>query len=119
VNLPPERVFPIFFGVWIVLCLASWSFFFFNRNAALKRKVLPPFVVFVGILFLAFTALMGLAREPFFFVVMFPAVAVISYLNIRNTQFCDACGRTVLSRNPFFRANFCPKCGAALNAKTD
>ena len=117
-NLPPERIFPIFFGVWIVLGIASAAFFFLNHNAALKRKVFPPFVIFIGVLFLAFVILMGFARDRFFFVVMVPFVALITFLNIRSTRFCDACGKTLVSQNPFSRRKFCSKCGADLDAQS-
>jgi hypothetical protein len=118
-NLEPEQIFPIFFGVWVVLGISASAFFFFNRNAALKRKIHPPFTIFVGILFLGFCALMGFAREPFFFIVMLPMVALITFLNIRNIRFCDAFGRTIFTQNPFSRPRFCAKCGADLDAKTD
>lgn len=45
-----EQIFPVFFGAWIVLGLFSIGFFFLNKNAQLKRKVWPPFVIATGIL---------------------------------------------------------------------
>jgi hypothetical protein len=43
-----------------------------------------------------------------------PAVAIISYMNIRMTRFCESCGRT-LHRQPLFsKPRFCSHCGAAL-----
>ncbi|MGD9636839.1 MAG: hypothetical protein AB7G28_16450 [Pirellulales bacterium] len=111
-----ETIFPIFFGVWLVLGISSAAFFYFNRNATLKRKVFPPFVIFVGVLFLTFAGLMGPAREPFFLVVIIPFVALITFVNIRNTRFCDACGKTLVSQNPFTRPKFCSSCGADLDA---
>jgi hypothetical protein len=116
--MKPEEIFPIFFGVWIVLGISSAAFFFLNRNAALKRKVFPPFVIFIGVLFLTFGGLMGFAREPFFFLLMVPFVALITFVNIRNTRFCDTCGKTLISQNPFLRPKFCSSCGADLDAVT-
>lgn len=108
-----QRVFPIFFGVWIVLGLISAGFFFFNNNAALKRKVFPPFVIGVGVLFLAFVALMGFPAGMFFIIV--PAIVLITFLNLRSTRFCNACGKTLINQNFLSAPKFCSKCGAALD----
>lgn len=113
---PPVPIFAIFIAVWVVLGVASAAFFFLNHDAALKRKVHPPFVIFVGVLFLVFVALMGFAHDAFFYVVMVPGVAVISYLNIRNTRFCTTCGKTLYTQNPFTRPHFCTQCGTNLDA---
>lgn len=113
-----ERVFPIFFGVWIVLGVFSAAFFFLNNNAALKRKVHPPFVIGIGVLFIIFGVLMGFGRDAFFFIVIVPAVAVITILNLRNTKFCGSCGKTLISQNPFTPPKFCSKCGTSLDNET-
>ena len=107
-----DQVFPVFFGVWIVLGIFSTGFFYLNKNAALKRKVWPPFISAVGILFLGFTWAMGVPAGTFFFAV--PAVALITLLNLRTVTFCNSCGATLRSQNPFSRPAFCSKCGAKL-----
>jgi hypothetical protein len=107
-----DQVFPVFFGVWVVLGLFSAGFFFLNKNAALKRKVWPPFLVATGMLFLGFMWAMGLPAEAFFLAV--PAVALITLLNLRAVRFCNSCGATLMSQNPFTRPTFCSKCGAKL-----
>ena len=114
-----ERVFPIFIGVWIVLGIGSTAFFFLNNNAALKRKVHPPFVIGVGILFLAFVVLMGMARDAFFYCIFVPGIVLITLMNLRNTKFCDTCGKTLINQNPFVRPRFCSKCGASLEDATE
>lgn len=110
-----DRIFPIFFGVWIVLGIFSTVFFLFNKNAQLKRKVWAPFGIFVGILFLTFLALMEAPREMFFIAV--PMLILITIVNIRNVKFCDNCGKTVMSQNPFSPSKFCPQCGASLDTQ--
>jgi hypothetical protein len=67
----------------------------------------------VGVLFLTFVALMDFPRP--FFLFLIPAVALMTFLNLRNTKFCDACGKTLINQNPFSPPAFCSKCGAALN----
>jgi hypothetical protein len=108
----PNEIFPIFFGVWVVLGLFSAGFFFLNKNAALKRKVWPPFVIATGVLFVGFTMVMGFPSSMLFVVV--PAVALITFLNLRAVQFCNSCGATIMSQNPLSKPSFCSKCGAAL-----
>ena len=104
------NIFPIFFSTWIVLGLGSFAFFYFNRDAALKRKVLPVVIVSTGILFLGFLWLMGLRGEAMYIAV--PAVILISLLNLRGTKFCDSCGRTLYNQWPFSEVELCPKCGS-------
>ena len=107
-----ERVFPIFFVVWVLLGVFSSAFFYFNTNEALKRKVWPAFGVGVGLVFLGFAWLLGF--PPHVFVIMGPAVALATYLNLRAVKFCSACGKTLFNQNPFSPAKFCSRCGAPL-----
>jgi hypothetical protein len=109
-----ERVFPIFIGVWVVLGIASAAFFFLNNNAALKRKVHPPFVIGVSILFLGFVLLMGTPRDPFFYCFFVPGIVLITLMNLRNVKFCNTCGKTLINQNPFASPRFCSRCGASL-----
>ena len=107
------HIFPIFFGTWIVLGLGSFSFFYFNKNAELKRKVLPVMVISTGILFLGFMWLMGFRGNAMYMAV--PAVILFSILNLQGTKFCDSCGRTLFNQGPFSKIEFCPKCGGKLS----
>jgi hypothetical protein len=108
-----ERVFPVFIGVWAVLGIFSAGFFLLNNNATLKRKVWPPFVIGVGVLFLGFVALMGFPLEMLF--IMAPAVVLITFLNLRSVKFCNACGKTLMSQNPLTPPKYCSRCGASLD----
>jgi hypothetical protein len=107
-----NHVFPVFIGVWIALAVFSGAFFFLNSNAALKRKVWPPFAIATGVLFVGFVWAMGLPTT--FFIVIILVVELITLLNFRAMKFCDACGRTLMHQNPFFTPQFCSKCGAKL-----
>lgn len=111
-NAQAQQVFPIFIGVWILLGAGSAAFFLLNSNAGLKRKVLPPFVIGTSILFLGFNVLMGFPLQAL--LVTGPVVALIAYLNLRATKFCDACGKTLMNQNPFSPAKYCSRCGAEL-----
>jgi hypothetical protein len=108
----PEQVFPVFAGVWVVLGLLSAGFFFLNKNARLKRKAWPPFVIVTGVLFAGFVWAMGFPTQVMLFVA--PALVLITLLNLRAVQFCDSCGTTLMSQNPLSKPKFCSKCGASL-----
>jgi hypothetical protein len=108
----PDQVFPIFFSVWVVLGLLSAAFFFLGKNASLKRKVWPPFTIAAAVAFVGFVWTMGFPPQLFF--IMIPAVALITFLNLRSVKFCDDCGKMIISQNPFALPQFCPKCGAKL-----
>ena len=110
-----DQIFPIFFGVWVVLGIAGFLLFYVSKNVAFKRRYFAWFTALAGFLFLAFAAAMG--APVFMLAFMTPLVALITYLNIRGTQFCGACGRTLIQQMPFSRARFCSKCGAALSEK--
>jgi hypothetical protein len=106
-----QNEFPfVFIIIWILLSLFSSGFFFFNRNAALKRKLWPWFVTGVGVLFLGFVGFFGGYRVLYF---AGPAVALITLLNLRTVRFCDSCGRTIY-KTFLSPPKFCSQCGAEL-----
>ena len=110
----PTQVFIVFIVVWVALGLGLAGLTYFNRDAAFKRRIHPPIMIGVGALFLAFILLSGTAPAPFL-VLMVPMIVLITFLNVKLTKFCDACGETVYhSRKSWRPAEFCPKCGAPL-----
>ena len=113
-NTPDnQKAFLLLVACWIPLGIASLLFFFLNRNAALKRKVLPIFATVVGILFGAFVFYMT-RGSLFALALIVPMIVLITVINIRTTRFCDACGRTLIRQSLFSRPGFCSQCGAPL-----
>ena len=108
----PDFISRTFLATWVVIILSALVFFTFNKNAALKRKMWTPYLVGVGILFVGFIWLEG--PPPRVLSMDAPAVALIVIYHIWSTRFCDSCGRTNLTQNPFSRPKFCYKCGAKL-----
>ncbi|OHX19589.1 hypothetical protein BI344_17540 [Chromobacterium sphagni] len=48
------------------------------------------------------------------FAFLLPFLMLITFLNLRNTRFCDACGATQYSRG-VSRPRHCSRCGASLS----
>jgi hypothetical protein len=109
---PPE--FAAFMVSWVLLGLGSFLFFHFNRNAALKRRVWPVFGIATGLIFASVVYFSVGRQQPKVLLLMVPALILISFLNLRTTRFCDACGRTLYRQPLFSRTQFCPHCGAEL-----
>jgi hypothetical protein len=100
------------FGVFVALMLGfgaaiSWLLFF-NRNAALKRRLFPVLVVLGSLVFVFYTLDTG--SPPLFVAFIVP----ITLLNLWITRFCDACGATVISQKLWQRPRECTKCGRPL-----
>ncbi|WP_108124649.1 hypothetical protein [Saccharospirillum mangrovi] len=107
-----DVVFPIFIGTWIVLGGISTAIFIVGKNAQLKRKFWPPFIIGTGLLLIGFVYAMGIAGQAFY--MMVTAVALVTILNLRSMKFCDACGRAVMNQNLLVKAEYCSKCGEKL-----
>ena len=107
----PEIV-PIFVGVWIVLGIVNVWLFYFDRNVARKKRLVPIFIVSAGVLFAGFVFL--ITGEPKVMLFVIPAVAIITLLNLRTIRVCESCGRTLQSAIPFWKPEYCSKCGAKL-----
>jgi len=110
--MTPDKVFPFFLGAWVILGLAS---FWFYRQAsfATKKRWHPILAVSVGLLFLGIVWAMSPVGEVLYFAI--PAVALITWLNVRLMKFCSNCGATLYAGTIFFAPlQYCQKCGAKL-----
>ena len=100
-----------FFVFWMALAVAGFLLFYVNKNVAFKRRYFSWYLALAGVLFVCLVLGTGGAAGLWLVV---PAIALITFMNIHLTRFCDACGRTIIGQM-FSRPKFCPKCGAALN----
>ncbi len=103
-----EKYFWVFFVFWIALGIGGALFFYTSKNAGLKRTVFPIYSIFGSIVFISFGWFIGGSNDSLFFIV--PFVSLITFLNIRNTKFCDNCGKTIYNRAWFQSLKECPKC---------
>ena len=96
-----------------MLGFAQFWFFHFSKDVERKRRLMPVIAGGTGVLFLLFVVVGSGQLKLVLF--MGPFVALISYINIRNTTFCGACGKTVYNQLFFFsKIEYCAKCGAKL-----
>ena len=105
----------IWFGTSVLIFVVSAIYFRLYPNPNLKRGFRRGFTIAYGAAFFVLIVL-SIGRNPV--VLVFGAIiALITYLNIRNTVFCDACGKTTYNHAWFERAEYCAKCGARLPQK--
>lgn len=107
-----QNLFALFFVIWAVIAIATAVFF---RTASLEQRRAwhPRIIVGSGLFFLLFVT----AIDPRGLVLAVPAVALISYLSIKLTKFCSACGAMNLQNPPWQKMTSCPRCGASLEKR--
>jgi len=76
-NPDPQRAFLPFVIVWIAIGLAGVVFFMKNRDAALKRRVYPPYLVGAALLFLAFITFGARMGSTALIAIPFVALSVV------------------------------------------
>jgi hypothetical protein len=103
----PDVIFPLFLAVWLAL-LGFVALFYLKASLAARRRWHPFVIVGSALVFLSFVTVILPASS---FVIIVPAVALISFLNYKMTRFCNACGATVVQRPPWRPLSACPKCG--------
>ncbi len=100
-----NQAFPVFVGLWVVLAVGGIFAFYVSRNVDFKRKYFPWFHASGILLFIPLAMSGGMA--PALVAGMAPLVALVGYVHVRSTQFCGACGRTLVQQLPTPRATVC------------
>ena len=110
-------LFLIYFVLWLIIGGGGWLYVNTRPTPALRRIWWRRYSIGFAAFVILFMDLMigasgGVVPALVMLAVLAPFGALISWLNIRNTYFCDGCGKRTTSRNPFVRLAFCPRCGA-------
>lgn len=106
------------FVVFPLLGLSCFLFFALNKNAQLKRAMLPGVIIVMGLLwfFVNTNSMSGVSiNEMIFFLLGFCVVFIVG---IRQICFCDKCGATNYSRIPLGTVKLCSNCGAELKKQS-
>jgi len=119
-GLTRENIIGLLWIIWfvsfIIIGIASIPYFRANPNIDLKRRFHTWWTIGYGATFFLLAVLsMGASPALLLFA---PVIAVIVYLNIRNTTFCDACGKAVYNYFLATKPEYCARCGARLPQKT-
>jgi DNA-directed RNA polymerase subunit RPC12/RpoP len=109
-----------YFVIWAIAGLGGW--FYVNRRPTvpLRRLWWRRYVIGFGALVYAMMIVMLDANPQAprravvaASLVLLPFFALITWLNLRNTYFCQACGARTRNANFFSKPyTHCPKCGA-------
>ena len=112
----PPTAFIAFFITWILLGAGGWFILWRARTAERKRRIHRWFTITASVLFFLFTCAFvagGFPATVLFMVA--PALVLITWLNLRFTNFCDGCNRMIYIQVLWRRLRFCPHCGAPLS----
>jgi hypothetical protein len=99
--------------IWCWVCAAVLPFglfFSFSKNARLKRRAWPWYLVCCD----AALIVAACYTDPGALVLVIPGLITITILNLKLTKFCDSCGKTIagrLMKEPVA----CSRCGADLD----
>ena len=109
----------VFILLFLGVGLAGMGYFHLSKNAKMKRRLFPWFMVFLGALFLLWAGLAGWpTRDWKSFLFILAGIAIVTIINIRLFTFCNSCGATLTGATPFTKARYCAKCGKPLITKS-
>jgi hypothetical protein len=115
-NSDMARPLPIvFFGLWALLAVFGFAFFWLGGNGRRKRAWFAPFVILAGIAFLAFVFVVSNRVAEVCIAV--PFVLVFLLVNIRTTKFCPRCGAMHISPRLSGPGGLCRRCRAPLDER--
>lgn len=109
-----------YFVIWTIAGIGGWIYVNRRPTIPLRRLWWKRYVIGFGALVYAMMVLM-LAANPqaprkavaAASLVLLPLFALITWLNLRTTYFCQSCGARTRNSNFFgSRLTYCPKCGA-------
>ena len=119
-GLTRENIVGLLWVIWFVsfvlIGIISIPYFRANSNIDLKRRFHKWWTIGYGLtFFLLVVVSMGASPALLLFG---GVIAAIVYLNIRNTTFCEACGKSVYNYFLATKPEYCARCGARLPQKT-
>ncbi len=104
-----STIFILFIITWALFAIIGILLFYKSNNYYFKIKYFKYYIILLGLIFIIFIALFGFPNIVFIYAI--PSVALISFLNIKYTNFCHNCGKTVINQIFFSHNNNCPYCG--------
>lgn len=112
---PATPYFPYFAVAWLLLGGGSWLWMRSRPTVEEKRRWHLRVMVGSNVIFGLFATLVFISWGQFGpMLIVLPFLALITYLNLRFTFFCDSCGKMSRSQEWFSSTYHCPHCGHKL-----
>lgn len=111
-NDPVAVYAPYFMVLWAVWCLGVWLWLRSRPTVEQKRLWHRRLNLGSGVLFGLFMVVLSFQVPPV--LIFLPFNGLITWLNLRFTFYCDACGKRSYSQQWFSSTYHCPNCGHKL-----
>jgi hypothetical protein len=112
---PVEPYVPIYLIGVAAIGIGSWVLIRSRATAKEKKKWADRAVIVSGVFVIGFSCFMLVMWKHYFWLpIAIGAGVLISYLNIRNTFYCDRCGKRSFCQIWFSDTFHCPHCGNKL-----
>ena len=112
---PAGQYFPFYLVGWAFLAIFTWLWIRSRPTPQEKKLWSDRMAIIVAVFVTGFMSFVLVSWRQYSSIPIFVAFgALITYLNIRNTRYCESCGRRVRSLSWFTRSAHCPYCGNKL-----
>jgi DNA-directed RNA polymerase subunit RPC12/RpoP len=112
---PPLVSFSTFMIIFVGLGLGSWFFIMRLPTTQAKKFWNDRISILMNVLFFGFLCTQFIPTGNYsFLVVTVPFLAVIAWQNVRNTYFCEKCGKRSYNSEWLGNTYNCPNCGNKL-----
>jgi|GEM_PF-4600378 len=94
--------------IWCIVVFPNAGFYFFNKDAKLKRKIHPWWMYGIGFVMMCATLWLERGRMSAGYALVIVAInAAFSFYYSKAVVFCDNCGKTLFRIYPFQKTVDC------------
>ena len=113
---PTAKYFPYYIAIWVALAVGSWLVIRSQPTPRDKKRWSDRVAIVAGVFVTGFICWFLILWKDYVGIPIFMGAGIlITVLNVRNTFYCDNCGRRSLSQKWFSSGSFfCPHCGHQL-----
>jgi hypothetical protein len=112
---PAAPIFIVYIVIWIALAIGSTVHLRSLRNPKDKKKWVDRYTLIVGAFVIGTMCIISILWENYTIMPLFVIFgAVIVFLNLRCSFYCDSCSKRSRMQNPFASTFHCPHCGHKL-----
>jgi Na+/H+ antiporter NhaD/arsenite permease-like protein len=112
---PASPMFLAYLVGWVVLAVGSWLHVRSRPTPQEKKRWSDRWCILAGIFVTVFMCLILVVWKQYVGIPIFLAAGIgITLLNLRNTYYCESCGKRSFAQNWFSKTFHCPHCGTQL-----